>query len=663
MERGDELLEQTLYRDFALDNTRIDEEARTVHASLSSEQEVERWFGREVLLHKPENINLDRAAGNGLPLLWSHKAEDSLGKVRDIRVEGGRLVGELHFSKNARANDIWNDVRDGFLDAMSIGYRINKWSESEDSDLVEATLWSLLEASVVTVPADNTVGINRSLEEIEPLIEGSRMDKEDGNLSVIDISSAEKRGAEEEAARRSALDTVFDDYLNIEGVNTLRKQAVSEGWDAARAAVALNKLIIGAKRLEIVQPANVAEPVAAHSIETDSVTPRIAVGVEALEKFNEAATDAIMLRGKVIFDEDGKTDRKRELAIRADNPYTNHTLIDIVREYSDLARLNVKGVPLEKQIGMAMSHRAGGMANADLPALMENIMGKMMMVPLSPADENWRDLVRISSLNDFKQTSRVNLGSASDLEEISNGGSIPRGYISDFKEYLKARTFGVELAVEYQTLRNDDVNALTGLPLEIRRKGNRKVGDLVWAILTGNPDLVATGTAVFLAGQGNLITSGAAPGVTTLDAAIAWLGTQKAPSPTGDETNDPGDYLNIEPAFLCVPKQLEARARVLMASQYDPDAASGSQLVNTVQGRMQVVSEARLSAFNANGWFVLGSPSQHPTIEVGFVDGQETPMVQQEDDWNTRGVKFAVWHDFDVKAMDYRGMYYNDGVT
>ena len=82
-------------RRVALDASQANEEARTVPASLSSEHEYERWFGREVLVHDDASVDLSRAK-SGLPLLLGHDASAHvIGRVDNVRIEDRRLRGDL----------------------------------------------------------------------------------------------------------------------------------------------------------------------------------------------------------------------------------------------------------------------------------------------------------------------------------------------------------------------------------------------------------------------------------------------------------------------------------------------------------------------------------------------------------------------------------------
>ena len=163
-ELREKLTSETFYRELALDIRAADEEARTVPASMSSETPVRRWFGNEILSHEASAVNLDRVIGGALPLLWGHDTDELLGAAEGFRLEGGVLRGQLRFSKHATRSEAWEQIREGMPLGISIGYRVDEWKESANSDDVTVTRWTLHEVSVVTVPADHTVGIGRSLD-------------------------------------------------------------------------------------------------------------------------------------------------------------------------------------------------------------------------------------------------------------------------------------------------------------------------------------------------------------------------------------------------------------------------------------------------------------------------------------------------------------------
>ena len=157
-----------LVRDFSVDRSAIDEEARTVNLSFSSDTPVERFFGMEVLSHDPKAVDLGRL-NDGAPLLMDHNIGDQIGRVESAMVDGKRGQAMVRFSKSARGSEIFNDVVDGIRQNISVGYRINEMEldESRSEEGVEtfvATSWQPYEVSVVSVPADNSIGISRSAE-------------------------------------------------------------------------------------------------------------------------------------------------------------------------------------------------------------------------------------------------------------------------------------------------------------------------------------------------------------------------------------------------------------------------------------------------------------------------------------------------------------------
>jgi len=155
-----------LQRSFMLSREAVNEEERTVELSFSSEtRDVERWFGVEVLDHSPKAVRLDRMRANG-PLLFNHNWNTHIGAVRDIKIENRRGKAVVRFGNSPVAEEKFRDVLDGILTAVSFAYRVHKLvleEEREDGpNVYRATDWEPLEISLVTVPADISVGVGRA---------------------------------------------------------------------------------------------------------------------------------------------------------------------------------------------------------------------------------------------------------------------------------------------------------------------------------------------------------------------------------------------------------------------------------------------------------------------------------------------------------------------
>jgi HK97 family phage major capsid protein len=157
-----------LRREFELDRRSINEQARTVELSFSSEAEVERWFGVEILDHSAGAIRLGRMR-NGAALLVNHDRGDQVGVVESVTIgqdRRGRAV--VRFGRSDRANEIFQDVVDGIRRLVSVGYRVHRTETSQRGgvELVRVTDWEPYEISLVSIPADDSVGVGRG--ESEP---------------------------------------------------------------------------------------------------------------------------------------------------------------------------------------------------------------------------------------------------------------------------------------------------------------------------------------------------------------------------------------------------------------------------------------------------------------------------------------------------------------
>jgi HK97 family phage major capsid protein len=141
----------------------IDEEARTVELSFSSEEPYQRWWGTEVLDHKASSIRLGRLNAGGA-LLMDHNTRDQVGVVERAWIKGRKAYAVVRFGRSARAEEVFQDVKDGIRKLVSVGYRIHELvleKAKEGQETYRATDWEPYEISLVAVPADPSVGVGR----------------------------------------------------------------------------------------------------------------------------------------------------------------------------------------------------------------------------------------------------------------------------------------------------------------------------------------------------------------------------------------------------------------------------------------------------------------------------------------------------------------------
>lgn len=666
-----EVYERTL----VLDRANADEEARTVPAALSSEVEVERWFGREQLVHDDDAVDMSRTT-DGLPMLFNHNSDLPIGVIRDIHLGDDRkLRGVLHFSKNAKASEVWGDVRDGFLKDISIGYRIQKWEEESDSDLVRVTRWMLHEASVVSVPADSTVGINRNME-------GQRMsdtpkDKggdsaHDDDLNVVDFQITRERnlkegkqaGQKEERKRIADIRRTFGPHLTRGAEYTdLMDTCIEKGVPVARSTDALLELIAGEheplsgdfqqdeyngsldrQSIDDIGPA-------ARKPATATRGTSVKMGADQQDKYNDIVEKAISVR---VYAE---TDKDIIREVHA-SEYGSMMVSEMARDYLNRNRIDCRGLKREQLIGTAMSRAIIGHGTSDFANILENVANKSLLLGYEESPETWPMIARSISVPDFKSNSFVGLSEFGSLPEVKENGEYTYGTMSDRKESAQLATFGRLFSISRQALANDDLDSLGNIPRGIGRAASRTIGDKVYAVLTSNPTLNQDSTTLFHANHNNDVAggSGAAPSVTTLDAARTAMATQK-------DQASATTSLNIRMARLIVPVALQTTADILMTSERDPaeGATTSFNSPNPFRGTFSVVADARLDDADAAEWFASADPNVTDTIGICFLNGQTQPFLEQQEKLEVDGITFKGRIDCVALALDFRGLYRNDG--
>ena len=141
----------------------IESDGNELFLSFSSEEPVARYFGQEVLSHDKGAADLSRLNNGTAPFLWNHNRDEVLGVVQNAEISDDRRgYATIKWSRNPNATEKRNDVEDGIISQVSFAYQINEIEERGDQMVV--TSWKAMEISLVSVPADASVGVGRSLE-------------------------------------------------------------------------------------------------------------------------------------------------------------------------------------------------------------------------------------------------------------------------------------------------------------------------------------------------------------------------------------------------------------------------------------------------------------------------------------------------------------------
>ena len=214
------------HRAMEMEAKTIDEDTRRVRIAISSDEPVSRSFGMEVLEHSEEAINLSFLASGRAPLLLDHDPEKQIGVIESVDLDSSarRLRATVRFGKGALAKEAFDDVMDGIRANISVGYAINKL-ERKDKDTYVAKSWMPMEASLVSIPADVTVGVGRSSEPSpKPVIKTDFKENpmSDQNFDIAAVEAEARKAAQRNAAQIVELGAKH-------GRSDLAQKAISEG--------------------------------------------------------------------------------------------------------------------------------------------------------------------------------------------------------------------------------------------------------------------------------------------------------------------------------------------------------------------------------------------------------------------------------------------------
>lgn len=647
-------------------------ESRTVPASLSSESPVDRFFGREILVHDSDAVDLSRA-GDGLPLLWNHNTDEPIGVVERIKIKDGKLRGVLRFSNNKKAIEVFNDVRDGFLKNISIGYQVNKFEEQANSNDIRVTGWTLLESSVVTVPADASVGINRSLSGVNamsddkqtPAVEVGTTDNTGAGsepvvpIRQIDANAVRAKAVLDERNRLKEIDGIFANPIVPRDAvyDGIRAQALHEGWSADQTRKIVMETLGGEAEpvsnqgtvpddVQVFGVASRAQPAASPAYQPRPLGAGVRMGEDQTEKFRNGFTEAMLVKAGVL------TDRKSIDGARAGG-FVGKRLIVLAGDYCRMHGINTQAMDDDTVAFRALTYRAAGQTTSDFTNILANVANKSLLQGWEEAPETWQTWTRRGTLPDFKTAEISGLSGFTGLDEVPEDGDITYGKFTDRKETIKLVSYAKKYRITRKLIINDDLRALSAIPRAMGRAGNRKVGDITYALLNGTgPTLNQDSTALFdTSSHKNYVAAATAPTVATLNTASVAMAKQTDPNT--------GAVLNIQPRFLMVPKALEHTARVLMAATYDPAGTAGTLPPNPFSGRYEVITDARLDGqtYGTAAWYLLADPNIFDTFEVAFLNGMAEPYMRENEEWDGQGTSYLVGVDFGVSALDFRSVH------
>lgn len=622
----------------------LDREKRTVTfiASTGARGLRRRFWGEdyyEELEMTEQAIRMDRL-NNGAPFLNSHdnwNVSHVLGVVERAWIEDSQLMVEVRFSQREDVEPILQDIADGILRHVSVGYMIHEYQITErqgELDVYRAVDWEPMEVSVVPMGFDDKAVARSHDRKTSQAIITTRADRltTEGEATM----PTENRTTEAPAAPLAPEQST----VTPEEVTRAAQEAGRQAVSAERQRVADIQSAVRAAKLD----GEFANELIREGLSIDQARERI------IDKWAEQDQPEHEIRGVRASVDHGLVNNLRDAAANAILARGGvEALADHGREFANMSLLRLcedllarQGVSVRGMSSREIATRA--LSTSDLANIVGAVTNRTLLAGYENAPRTFVGVFRQTSTGDFRDINRVRLSGAPALEEVKEDGEFKYGKVTDGKETYSLATYGKILPFTRQTIINDDLDALTRIPMMFGRAAADLESDLVWAILDANAAL-SDGVALFHANHGNL---GSAAAITIASVGAARAAMRK-------QTGMEGRLINVMPRWLIVGADKETEADQLLAT------ITPNEIAKSVPSSLRSLTPVVEPRLTGNAWYLASDYNQVDTIEYCYLDGNQGVYIETREGFNIDGIEIKARHDFAAKAIDHRGLYKNPG--
>lgn len=623
-----------------------------------------RWeYVDEELGTDASNVRLDRLNG-GAPVLNTHgqyELDDQIGVVvpGTARMEGGEGIATLQLSARADVASIVEDIAAGIIRNLSVGYRVHEYEITEregERALYRATDWEPYEISFVPVPFDagSQVRSEQTAQGGHPCIirrqrsanletsmntattqagEGAAVEtREQGAAVVPPIAPATEQRAGNDAVERF---TASSAVAFVELARSFGDAAVTRA----------NELVAANERGEVSPGAASHEILNLAADRNRAATAGIGTGGRPITMPEEQfANRAAAMTGAILH----MTNPGRYQIDDNSRAFAGQSLRTLARSFMEGSGVRTAGMS-DVQIAQQVFQRSAGMhSTSDFPAILGGVVRRTLRDAYALAPRTYQAWARRVSAPDFREIRRVALSDAPALEKVEEHGEYTYGTMGDSAEKFQVAKYGKIITVTWETIVNDDLDALSRIPAAFGQSSAQKESDIVYGLLLDNNNM-ADGYALFSTQHGNLAATGAAISITTLAAARAAMRKQKSPG---------GSFMAVEPGILLVGPDSELVAYQFTSANYVP--VTNGTINPDFNRNLKVVVDGRITG---NAWFLLVDPTANPTdsFEYAYLAGEEGVMISERQGFEIDGMEIRARLVFGAGAIEYRGAYKNPG--
>ena len=688
----------------------VNEEERTVEIVWTTGAEGERceWDGEvylESLRVDDASVRLGRLK-SGAPVLDAHQSyelRNQIGVVEDAWIADGLGHAVIRISSRAELEGIWNDIKSGIIRNISVGYVVYRYErvigEEGQPDRLVAIDWEPLELSFVPVPFDAGAQVRggvtprtftadvitrykgkpdmpRSIKEIRTALTVARaavkMAREVEDEAKI--QDAQEQLEAIEAELEEALDTLDEgtgDGLDGEDGET-QPNAPPAAGDMREGDEDAEKQERGVKA-ERARCISIRALGKRFKVDDKVVDDLIERGLTS-EQANLAIVTTLAERQANINPNAGgnvgKTTEKTHRAIEAAilhraapgkhklegyaRDYRGMNLLDMARMSIEMAGGNTRGLDrqtmakLSLNVGGIHAQRAAGMhSTSDFPLILGNTINRSLRTAYEEIDQTWLPLGRQANFADFRERTSVALGEASRLEKVKEGGEYKYGQIPEEGSKIKAEKWGKIIALTWEAIINDDLNAFDKIPTALANSARQTESDVIWDLFLKDVKY-SDNQNIFSTQHANIAGTAGPINVQTLQAARQAMRTQKG--------LDKKTFINATPRYLVVGPAQELAAYQYTSTAYTP--VNNATINPVYNSQLIVIVEPRITD---NSWYLVGDGAD--TFEYGYLDGEGGMVTDTREGFEVDGLEVKARLVFGAGWVDYRSVYKNAGAA
>lgn len=440
-----------------------------------------------------------------------------------------------------------------------------------------------------------------------------------------------------------------------------RVTAIASVCNAANIdAVDIQKFIDSGKDVADLS-AEISEKIKAKTVVTPvaAVAGSTIVNKDEADKFRMHAVNCLSVVSGLENSAEAKTEMKKSEPISS-----LHGLLGRV-----LQRAGVDPIGLSPHDLVNKAVSMSGTSSSDLPYILENVANKSLLKGFEEAPVTFRQWTGTETVRDFKTASMVKMSNFGDIDDLPEGAEFKNGKFSDKKETVTIDTKGKKFTITRNAMINDDLSALTVIPMKMTGSVARRINKDVYDKLTANtlvgPTMLEDGIALFNSAHSNLVANSGVISVPSLDVADRKLMEMPLPKP---EAKSQTQYSGIPGRYIITGTANRLTASQVLGSSFD----IGKSIVgvpNPFTGLIPIfdpyLQSILTTANKVYAWYMATVYNQMQTIAVTYLQGNTTPTLRSAVSGvgDPLGMSWDIYFDWGIAVPDFRGMVYNDGAT